>query len=436
MASMQEQNWDLESGDCIQKETSSSSQTPSSSILSSSFLRRRPNQERPPVGMFKQFLNNLRLVFLGTKLCVLIPAIPLAILGQCYGFMTRQQWIFALSLLGLAPLAERMSFLTEQIAYFTGPTVGGLLNATCGNATELILALFALRERKILVLKYSLLGSVLSNLLLVLGSSLFLGGLANLKMEQTFDRKQADVNSLLLLLGLLCHVLPLIFGNSVEPQLLDDMDQNSVVWLSRTSGILMLVAYGAYLFFQLRTHRQFFEAEGEDEDELSENEAVIGFWSAFIWLVAMTIIVAILSEYVVGTIEAASDSWKISVSFISLILLPIVGNAAEHAGSVIFALKNKLDITLGVALGSATQISMFVVPVSVIVAWTMGIPMDLDFGLLETSCLGFSIILTAFTLQDGNSHYIKGVVLCLSYAVIAACFFFHKMPASESLYQR
>ncbi|CDP09185.1 unnamed protein product [Coffea canephora] len=385
--------------------------------------------------MFKQFLNNLRLVFLGTKLCVLIPAIPLAILGQCYGFMTRQ-WIFALSLLGLAPLAERMSFLTEQIAYFTGPTVGGLLNATCGNATELILALFALRERKILVLKYSLLGSVLSNLLLVLGSSLFLGGLANLKMEQTFDRKQADVNSLLLLLGLLCHVLPLIFGTSIEPQLLDDMDQNSVVWLSRTSGILMLVAYGAYLFFQLRTHRQFFEAEGEDEDELSENEAVIGFWSAFIWLVAMTIIVAILSEYVVGTIEAASDSWKISVSFISLILLPIVGNAAEHAGSVIFALKNKLDITLGVALGSATQISMFVVPVSVIVAWTMGIPMDLDFGLLETSCLGFSIILTAFTLQDGNSHYIKGVVLCLSYAVIAACFFFHKMPASESLYQR
>lgn len=431
MASMQEENWDLESGDCILKEVSSN-QTPYSSMLSTSFLGGRPNQERAPVAMFKQFLNNLRLVFLGTKLCVLIPAIPLAIFGQSYGLMTRQ-WIFALSMLGLAPLAERVSFLTEQIAYFTGPTVGGLLNATCGNATELILALFALRQRKIHVLKYSLLGSVLSNLLLVLGSSLFLGGLVNLKMEQTFDRKQADVNSLLLLLGLLCHVLPLMFGNSIEP--LDEMD-HSIVWLSRTSGIVMLLAYAAYLFFQLRTHRQFFEAEEECEDECSQNEALIGFWSAFIWLIAMTIIVAVLSEYVVGTIEAASDSWKISVSFISLILLPIVGNAAEHAGSVIFALKNKLDITLGVALGSATQISMFVVPVCVLMAWIMGIPMDLDFGILETSCLGFSIILTAFTLQDGTSHYVKGVVLCLSYAVIAACFFFHKVPASESLHQR
>ncbi|CAN4101876.1 unnamed protein product [Withania somnifera] len=195
----------------------------------------------------------------------------------------------------------------------------------------------------------------------------------------------------------------------------------------------MLIAYAGYLFFQLRTHTQLFESPEEEEEEGKvpddeEEEAIIGFWSSFAWLIGMTITIALLSEYVVGTIEAASDSWGISVSFISLILLPIVGNAAEHAGSIIFALKNKLDISLGIALGSASQISMFVVPLCVIMGWIIGVDMDLDFNLLETGSLAFSIILIAFTLQDGTSHYMKGVVLCLAYFAIAACFFFYKIP--------
>ncbi|CAN6559394.1 hypothetical protein C1H46_022745 [Malus baccata] len=377
--------------------------------------------------MLRNILNNLHEVVLGTKLAVLFPAIPLAILADFYHF--GRPWIFALSLLGLTPLAERVSFLTEQIAYFTGPTVGGLLNATCGNATEMIIAFFALRQNKIHVVKYSLLGSILSNLLLVLGTSLLFGGLANLKKEQRYDRKQADVNSLLLLLGLLCHMLPLMFRYASglgNPFAIDTLQ------LSRTSSIFMLIAYVAYIFFQLKTHRQLFESQEEDEDEDGE-KAVIGFWSAFSWLVGMTIIIALLSEYVVGTIEAASNSWGISVNFISIILLPIVGNAAEHAGSIIFALKNKLDISLGVALGSASQISMFVVPLSVIVAWIMGIQMDLDFSLLETGSLAFTIIITAFTLQDGTSHYMKGVILFLCYVVIAACFFVDKIPMNETI---
>ncbi|CAK9164214.1 unnamed protein product [Ilex paraguariensis] len=147
----------------------------------------------------------------------------------------------------------------------------------------------------------------------------------------------------------------------------------------------------------------------------------------------MTITIAILSEYIVASIKAASDSWGISVSFISIVLLPIVGNAAEHAGATIFAFKNKLDISLGVALGSGSQISMFVIPFSVVVAWIMGIPMDLDFSLLETGCVFFAVIITAFTLQDGTSHYMKGVVLCLSYTVIAACFFVQKFPPSKCI---
>ncbi|KAL4284078.1 hypothetical protein GQ457_16G023620 [Hibiscus cannabinus] len=401
--------------------------------MSSSSLRKKSDLtlvSKVRFVMLRQFLTNLQEVILGTKLSVLFPAVPLAIVAQCYGF--GRPWVFALSLLGLTPLAERISFLTEQIAYYTGPTVGGMLNATCGNATELIIAIFALSQHKIDVVKYSLLGSVLSNLLLVLGTSLFCGGIANLRREQKYDRRQADVNSLLLLLALLCHSLPLLFRLSGASAALT---ADPTLQLSRASSIVMLIAYISYLVFQLFTHRQLFEAqeESEDDDGVSEEEPVIGFWSGFIWLVGMTAVIALLSEYVVGTIEDASNSWGISVSFISIILLPIVGNAAEHAGAIIFAFKNKLDISLGVALGSATQISMFVVPLCIVVAWILGIKMDLNFNLLETGSLALSIIAVAFTLQDGTSHYLKGLVLLLLYIVIGACFFVLKTPLSNGI---
>lgn len=380
--------------------------------------------------ILKDFLANIRKVIFETKLFVLFPAIPMAFVAHYYRF--GRPWIFALSLLGLTPLAERLSFLTEQIAFFTGPTVGGLVNATCGNATELIIAMFALHKRKIHVLKYSLLGSIISNLLLVLGSSLLCGGIANINKEQKFDHKLADANTLLLLLGLLCQFTPVLFNiKGVEAP---ELNGSWVLQLSRTSSIVMLFAYVAYLFFQLKTHSQLFGSEGEDVDneDLDKETASIGFWSSFTWLVLMTITISVLSEYVVGTIEDASETWGISVNFISIILLPIVGNAAEHAGSVIFAFKNKLDISLGVAMGSATQILMFVVPLCVIVAWLMGIRMSLDFGLVETACLAFSIFLTAFALQDGSSHYLKGVVLTLAYVVIGACFFVQHVPFDDS----
>ncbi|GLT55729.1 hypothetical protein SLA2020_288240 [Shorea laevis] len=397
--------------------------------MSSSSLRKKSDLtliQKVRCGLLRQLLTNLQEVILGTKLSVLFPAIPLAIVAKCHGF--GRAWIFVLSLLGLTPLAERLGFLTEQIAFYTGPTVGGLLNASCGNATELIIAIFALAQGKTNVLKYSLLGSVLSNLLLVLGTSLFCGGIANLRNEQKYDRRQADVNTLMLLLGLLCHILPLLFRYAVAT---DALAAYPTLQLSRASSIVMLIAYLVYLVFQLFTHRQLFENQEEDgneDDVISEETPVIGFWSGLVWLFGMTVVVSLLSEYVVDTIEAASESWGVSVSFISIILLPIVGNAAEHAGAIIFAFKNKLDISLGVALGSATQISMFVVPLTVVVAWIMGVKMDLNFNLLETGTLALSIIATAFTLQDGTSHYMKGLVLLLCYIVIGACFFVLRTP--------
>uniref|UniRef100_A0A0E0HJA7 Vacuolar cation/proton exchanger n=1 Tax=Oryza nivara TaxID=4536 RepID=A0A0E0HJA7_ORYNI len=314
--------------------------------LSSSSLRKSSDASllhKVPCAALRSLLANLNDVLLTTRLFLLFPAVLLAIAATYLHF--GQVWVFVLSLIGLVPLAERLSFLTEQIAFYTGPTVGGLLNATFGNVTEVIIALLALREGKIEVVKCSLLGSILSNLLLVLGTSLFLAGIANLRAHQPYDTKQAHVNTALLMLAV----------------------------------------------------------EDDDDDDLviaQDDEPVLGFSSAMIWLALMTLLTALLSGYVVSTIEAASESWELSVSFISIILLPIVGNAAEHAGAVIFALKNKLDITLGVSLGSATQISMFV-----------------------TGSLFLAILVTAFTLQEGESHYLKGLILVLCYAVISVCFF-------------
>ncbi|XP_038904774.1 vacuolar cation/proton exchanger 3-like isoform X1 [Benincasa hispida] len=367
--------------------------------MSSSSLRKKSDLTLVPkvrFGCLRQLLVNLQEVIFGTRIWILFPAVPLAVLADSFGFP--RPWVFVLSLLGLAPLAERLSFLTEQISYFTGHTVGGLLNATCGNATELIVAVFALSKDKIKLVKYSLLGSVLSNLLLVLGTSLFFGGIVNLKKEQTYDGRQAEVNSHMLLLALLCHSLPMLFpyaGGSA------DVAEGSVLRLSRAGSIIMLLAYVAYLIFHLWNHRRLFEEDKElDEyDDVVEEGPVIGKWSAMAWLVVVTLLIALLSEYVVTTIEDASETWGLSVAFLSIILLPMIGNAAEHAGAVIFAYKNKLDITLGVALGSATQIAMFVVPLCVIVAWVMGMNMDLNFNILETASLALSILASSSILQ-------------------------------------
>ncbi|XP_015622640.1 vacuolar cation/proton exchanger 1c isoform X1 [Oryza sativa Japonica Group] len=328
--------------------------TPSSS---SSMTGRKIKSEASP--LLRRLLGGpaaqLQEVLLGTKLYPLFSAVPLAVAAE--SLRLGRVWVFAFSLIGLAPLAERVSFLSEHIANTVGPTAGGIMNATCGNVPELIIALFALHKNKMEILKWSLLGSILSNLLLVLGSSLLFGGIVNIGKERPLDKDSSDSSS--------------------------------------------------------------------SEDDATD-KSVIGFASAMVWLIGMAVVTAMLSSYVVTTIEEASESMGIPVRFISIILLPIVGNAAEHAGAIIFAFKNKIDISLGITLGSATQISMLVVPVILIVSWVNAIPMDLDFNLLETGSLAMAVITTAFTLQDDKWHYLKGLNLVFSYIVIAVCFFVMK----------
>ncbi|KAJ7962709.1 Vacuolar cation/proton exchanger [Quillaja saponaria] len=362
-------------------------------------------------------------VLIKAKINLLLPFGPLAILLH---YVTRKHgWVFFFSLLGITPLAERLGYITEQLAFFTGPTVGGLLNATFGNATEMIISIYALKNGMIRVVQQSLLGSILSNMLLVLGCSFFCGGIIHNKKVQHFNKSAAVVNSGLLLMA----VMGLMFPAVLHFTHTEVHFGKSELALSRFSSCIMLVAYASYLFFQLRSQQNLYspveEDEGNNEDSDEEEAPELTQWEAIGWLAVLTAGISVLSGYLVDAIEGASDSLNMPVAFISVILLPIVGNAAEHASAIMFAMKDKLDITLGVAIGSSTQISMFVIPFCVVVGWCMGQEMDLNFQLFETATLFITVLVVAFLLQEGTSNYFKGLMLILCYLIVAASFFVH-----------
>ncbi|KAE9598577.1 putative calcium/proton exchanger [Lupinus albus] len=367
---------------------------------------------------------SIQVVVFSNRFNLLIPFGPLAILVE--KLTDHHGWVFALSLLGIMPLAERLGYATEQLAFYTGDTVGGLLNATFGNATELIISLYALKSGLIRIVQLSLLGSILSNMLLVLGCAFLCGGIVFHKKEQVFNKAAATVNSGLLLMA----VMGLLFPAVLHYTHTEMHFGKSELALSRFSSCVMLVAYAAYLFFQLKSQKSLYVSVNEDEIQTGNNSnndesPDISKWESIIWLSVLTAWISILSEYLVGAIEGASTSWNIPVAFISVILLPLVGNAAEHGSAIMFAMKDKLDISLGVAIGSSTQISMFLIPFCVVVAWIMGIPMDLNFQLFETAALFLTVIVVAFMLQEGTANYFKGLMLVLCYLIVAASFYVH-----------
>ncbi|ONK65993.1 uncharacterized protein A4U43_C06F3080 [Asparagus officinalis] len=351
----------------------------------------------------RRILTSISIVMLSTKINLLLPFGPLSIVLH---YLTKKHGlVFFFSLIGIAPLAERLGYATEQLAFYTGPTVGGLLNATFGNATEMIIAIYALQNGMIRVVQQSLLGSILSNMLLVLGNCCC-------KLRIAADGcNGANVSSRASLYTF-----------------------RGAVW--KVGGCIMLVAYASYLVFQLKSHRNLYNPiDSEDrpnEDDSDEEEVPeVTLWEALVWLAVLTIWISVLSEYLVNAIEGASDSLNLPVAFISVILLPIVGNAAEHASAIMFAMKNKLDITLGVAIGSSTQIAMFVIPFCVVVGWIMGKPMDLNFQLFETATLFITVLVVAFMLQEGTANYLKGLMLILCYLIVAASFFVHVDPTTS-----
>ncbi|KAG9137635.1 hypothetical protein Leryth_011379 [Lithospermum erythrorhizon] len=315
------------------------------------------------VGKMERFnlFRSIYVVLIKAKINVLLPFGPLAIVLH---YTTRNHgWVFLISLVGIAPLAERLGYATEQLAFFTGPTVGGLLNATFGNATEMIISIYALKSDMIRVVQQSLLGSILSNMLLVLGCAFFCGGVVHHQKVQVFSKASALLNSGLLLMAVMGILFPAVLHFTHS----EVHFGKSELALSRFSSCIMLIAYASYLFFQLKIQNNLYssieghEQENSSEDTDEEEVPEITQWESIGWLAILTIWISVLSGYLVDAIQGASDSMNMPVAFISVILLPIVGNAAEHASAIMFAMKDKLDITLGVAIGSSTQISMFVV---------------------------------------------------------------------------
>ncbi|XP_022734048.1 vacuolar cation/proton exchanger 5-like [Durio zibethinus] len=368
---------------------------------------------------------SIKTVLLSKKFNLLIPFGPLAILVQK---QTGQNgWVFILGLLGIMPLAERLGYTTEQLAFYSGPTVGGLLNATFGNATELIISIYALRIGKIRVVQLSLLGSLLSNLLFVLGCAFFFGGIV--RKEQVFNKATAAVDSGLLLMAVMGLLFP-VFLHSTHTEVHLGISELA---LSRSSSCIMLLAYVAYIIFQLKNLRDLDESQnGENSDDNDDDDEApeISKWESVIWLAITAAAISILSEYLVDAIEGTSLAWGVPVAFISVILLPIGGNTAAVTTSVMFAMKNKLDVSLGVAIGSSTQISMFLIPFCVVIGWIIGRPVDLNFQLFETATLFMTVLFVAFMLQEGTANYFKGLMLLFCYQIVAASYFVHEDPLS------
>ncbi|MQL77143.1 hypothetical protein Taro_009546 [Colocasia esculenta] len=372
---------------------------------------------------------SLTTVIFSAKLNVLLPLGPAAIVvKELWG---KQGLVFILSLLGLVPMAERLGYVTEQLSFFTGDAVGSLLNCTFGNAPELIISIFALRNGLLRIVQQSLLGSVLSNMLLVLGFSFFSGGIVS-KKAQTFDKESAVMNSGMLLMA----VMSLLFPAVLHYTRTEANFGRSELALSRFSSCIMLVAYASYLVFQFGSRKTHADHRNEDVIDgeacpVEEEVADISEWEAIIWLAIFTVWISITSDYLVGAIEGAAEEWNMPISFISVIMLPVIGNAPEHATAIMFAMKDKIDLTLGIAIGSATQICMLGIPVAVLVGWIMGQPVDLNFQLFETSALFMTVLVVAILLQ-GTSNHCKGMLLVLCYAILAASFYVHVDAPSTS----
>jgi Ca2+:H+ antiporter len=325
--------------------------------------------------------------------------------------------VFFTSCIAVLPLAGLMGQATEQLAERTGPTVGGLLNATFGNAAELIIALVALRAGLFELVKASITGSILGNLLLILGLSLLAGGLRSPLLK--FNRTSAGMSAAMLALATAGLAFPALF-HLVHPDTTTARLALTELQLSEAVAIILALTYGASLLFSLRTHRTLFGVDPEATPEVAT-------WSvlkATLVLALATGGVVIESELLVHSIEPVTHTLGLSQTFLGLIVIPVIGNAAEHATAVTVARKGKLDLSLQIALGSSTQVALLIAPLLVLAGVLLDQPLSLLFTPLEVVALGIATVVVSIITLDGESHWFEGVQLLALYAMIAAAAFF------------
>ncbi|HEY9697525.1 MAG TPA: calcium/proton exchanger [Trichocoleus sp.] len=355
---------------------------------------------------------------------VLLVFVPISILAHYleWGELT----VFVTACLAVLPLAAWMGTATEEIAVVVGPSLGGLLNATFGNATELIIALVALKAGVVNVVKASLTGSIIGNLLLVMGFSMLLGGLRY--KEQNFQPTIARLNASAMNLAVVAMLLPTAVNYTSE-----GIDQATLQKLSVVVAIALIVVYLLTLLFSMKTHSYLYDLGIAEEEEggFTEEGQKPNMWLWIGVLFVVTILVAIESELLVGTLEEATRQLGLTELFTGIILLPIIGNAAEHATAVVVAVKNKMDLSVSVAMGSSLQIALFVAPVLVLVGWVIGQPMDLNFNPFELVAVAVAVFIANSVSSDGRSNWLEGTLLLATYLVLGAAFYFH--PAIEGI---
>ena len=326
--------------------------------------------------------------------------------------------VFISAALAIVPLAGLLGRATEHLTSHVGAGAGGLLNASLGNAAELIIALAALREGLHDVVKASLTGSILGNILLVLGASMLAGGL---KFErQKFNQTAAGMGSSLLLLSAVGLIIPALFHFTAS-------DRGVVIEkeLSLEISIVLFAIYVMSLIFSLRTHKHVFAGEGHDAADLGETPW--GRSKSIAVLTVVTFLVAVMSEMLVGALDHAAKALGLTQVFVGVILVALVGNAAEHSTAVMVAMKNKMDLALGIAVGSSLQIALLVAPVLVFTSYLFGDPLDLIFTPFEVAAVTISVLIVGFVSMDGESHWMEGVMLVGVYAMLAIAFYF--LPA-------
>ena len=354
---------------------------------------------------------------------LLVPLIPAAVALELAH--AEAGLVFVAAALGIIPTAALMGRATEELAARSGPGIGGLLNVTFGNAPELIIALFALSQGLHEVVKASIVGSILGNILLVMGAAMFAGGLR--RDRQTFSRTAAGVQTTMLLLAAAALLMPAIFemveGQGLPSPGAEVVNYGSTVeHLSLAVAIVLMATYVAGLIFSLKTHKAIFNPHYEDDGDETWG------WSVRRSMIALAVaglLVGLMSEVLVGSIGEASEAIGLSEFFIGVIVVAIVGNAAEHWVAVLVAVKNKMDLAVNISIGSSAQIALFVAPVLVIASFFLGPhPMPLVFNGFELGAILIAILIANYVANDGESTWFEGVQLLALYAVFGIAFFY------------
>jgi len=362
-------------------------------------------------------------IFCGHKiLTMMLIACPAGI--AAHKMEMDDQYVFIFNFIAIIPLAWLIGKATEDVAAKVGETAGGLLNATFGNVVEMLLCIAAIRKNEIIVVQCTLMGSILSNLLLVMGCAFFFGGI--LYPMQKYNQSGAATQCSLMAMSVFAIGLPTIYTNILK----QETEWEHMLTVSLWSSVFLLLVYFAYLVFQLKTHSDLFTEEGGEEEEEPPD---LSACAASILLAVATVVTSFATDYLIDALKGTVEQWNVSKEFVGIILLPIIGNAAEHYTAITVAMRNKMDLSLGVAAGSSCQMALLVTPFTVLVGWFYGTDMSLNFHAFQLTVLMLSVFLVSTILNDGRSNWLEGLMLLVTYFLLSLIYFFEGANHEASL---